>query len=104
MQSRPHFHSTMTPRNFGRVFLSPVPGFVIGIGETLLPYDESDTFPSRRRRYMTDDKKDAHIHEFGGQDRILVVHDTDGTDMTRYSLDLGNIWYVDLYAPTIDLS
>ena len=53
---------------------------------------------------MNDDKKDAHIHEFEDQGRILVVHDTDGTDMTRYSLDLGNIWYVDLYAPTIDLS
>ena len=102
MQSRPHFHSTMMPRNFGRLFLSPVPSF--GIGETLLPYDESDTFPSRRRRYMNDDKKDAHIHEFEDQGRILLVHDTDSTDMTRYSLDLGNIWYVDLYAPTIDLS
>ena len=39
---------------------------------------------------MNDDKKDVHIHEFEDQDRILV-HDMDGTDMTRYSLNLGNI-------------
>ena len=44
-----HFHSVTTPHNYGRIFSSPAPGFVMGIGsigESLLPYEESDTFIS----------------------------------------------------------
>lgn len=43
-----HLHSITTPHNFGRIFSSPAPGFLMGVGSTgeqLKPYKESDTFP-----------------------------------------------------------
>lgn len=104
-----HFHSITTPHNFGRVFSSPAPGFVIGVGsvgETLLPYDQSDTFLSTDAGVSwTMIRRDAHIYEFGDQGGILVVvNDEDGTDKVRYSLDLGKTWYVTLFAFLIESS
>ncbi|KAK7031441.1 Sortilin [Favolaschia claudopus] len=92
-----HFHSVTNPHNFGRVFSSPAPGFVMGvgsIGNSLLPYEESDTFLS------TDGgvtwkmiRMDAHKYEFGDSGSILVmVNDEEGVEEIRYSLDLGNNW------------
>jgi hypothetical protein len=92
-----HFHSVTTPHNFGRIFSSPAPGFVMGvgsIGENLWNYDDSDTFLS------TDGglswrmaHKGAHKYEFGDLGSILViVDDEESTDVIRYSLDLGSTW------------
>jgi len=91
------------------VFSSPAPGFVIGVGsvgETLLPYDQSDTFLSTDAGVSwTMIRRDAHIYEFGDQGGILVVvNDEDGTDKVRYSLDLGKTWYVTLFAFLIESS
>jgi hypothetical protein len=92
-----HLHSVTNPHNFGRIFSSPAPGFVMAvgsIGNSLLPYEESDTFLS------TDGgitwkmiRMDAHKYEFGDSGSILVViNDEEGVDEIRYSLDLGNNW------------
>ncbi|EEB95248.1 hypothetical protein MPER_05812, partial [Moniliophthora perniciosa FA553] len=38
-----HLHSVTTPHNFGRIFSSPAPGIVMGVGsvgDTLLPYED----------------------------------------------------------------
>jgi hypothetical protein len=93
-----HLHSVTNPHNFGRIFSSPAPGFVMGvgsIGNSLLPYEESDTFLS------TDGgltwrmiRMDAYKYEFGDSGGILViVNDEEGVDQVRYSVDLGNSWY-----------
>ncbi|RDB27786.1 Vacuolar protein sorting/targeting protein 10 [Hypsizygus marmoreus] len=92
-----HFHSITTPHNFGRIFSSPAPGFAMGVGsvgETLLPYEESDTFLSTDAGLSWKMvRTDAHKYEFGDQGSILVVvNDEEGVDTVRYSLDLGNTW------------
>ncbi|KAH8091728.1 Oligoxyloglucan reducing end-specific cellobiohydrolase [Cristinia sonorae] len=92
-----HLHSVTLPHNFGRVFSSPAPGFVMGvgsIGDHLKPYDECDTFLS------TDNgvtwkmvRMDAHQYEFGDSGSVLVmVNDEDSTDTILYSTDLGKNW------------
>lgn len=94
-----HFHSVTSPHNFGRIFSSPAPGFVMGvgsIGENLWEYKEGDTFLSTdgglNWRMV---HKGAHEYEFGDSGSILVmVDDEDATDVIRYSLDLGSTWYV----------
>jgi len=92
-----HFHSVTNPHNFGRIFSSPAPGFVMGvgsIGESLWSYGESDTFLSTdgglNWRMIS---KGAHKYEFGDLGSILVVvDDEEMTDHVRYSLDLGRTW------------
>ncbi|KIM90139.1 hypothetical protein PILCRDRAFT_811868 [Piloderma croceum F 1598] len=92
-----HLHSVTAPHNFGRIFSSPAPGFVMGVGSIgpyLKPYEESDTF-------LSDDaglswkmiRPDAHKYEFGDQGSILVVvNDEEGVDTLRYSTNMGNDW------------
>ncbi|KAF8634658.1 hypothetical protein AX15_000797 [Amanita polypyramis BW_CC] len=92
-----HLHSVTTPKNYGRVFSSPAPGLAIGvgsIGETLLPYEECDTFLSLDAgvtwRMV---KKDAHKHQIGGVGSVIViVNDEEGIDELSYSLDFGKTW------------
>ncbi|CAL1713879.1 unnamed protein product [Somion occarium] len=92
-----HLHSVTLPHNFGRVFSSPAPGFVMGvgsIGEYLQPYEECDTFLS------TDNgvtwkmiRMDAHKYEFGDSGSIfVVVNDEESTDEVHYSTNLGKSW------------
>jgi hypothetical protein len=94
-----HLHSVTTPRNFGRIFSSPAPGFVMGvgsIGHTLLPYEESDTFLSTDGGVTWNMARfEAHKYEFGDSGSILVVvNDEEAVSEVRYSLDLGTSWYV----------
>ncbi|KAI0794611.1 Oligoxyloglucan reducing end-specific cellobiohydrolase [Fomes fomentarius] len=92
-----HLHSVTLPHNFGRVFSSPAPGLIMGvgsIGEYLRPYDECDTFLS------TDGgiswkmiRRDAHKYEFGDSGSILVaINDEEGANQVSYSTDFGRNW------------
>lgn len=92
-----HLHSVTNPHNFGRIFSSPAPGLVMGVGsvgEYLKPYEECDTFLSADGGdtwQMV--RRAAHKYEFGDQGSILVVvNDEDITDSITYSLDLGKSW------------
>jgi hypothetical protein len=92
-----HFHSVTAPHNFGRVFSSPAPGFVMGvgsIGESLWEYKSSDTFLSTDAGVTWQMvSRGAHKYEFGDLGSILViVDDEEMTDTIEYSLDLGKTW------------
>lgn len=92
-----HLHSVTEPHNFGPIFSSPVPGFVMGvgsIGKTLLPYEDCDTFLSTDAGLSW---KMAHRgtykYKFGDSGSIiLAVNDEDGVDNVVYSLDMGESW------------
>lgn len=92
-----HLHSVTLPHNFGRVFSSPAPGFVMGvgsIGDHLLPYEECDTFLSTDAGVTWSMiRMDAHQYEFGDSGSILVViNDEEPTDEIRYSTNFGKTW------------
>ncbi|KAG6834071.1 vacuolar protein sorting/targeting protein PEP1, partial [Arthromyces matolae] len=92
-----HLHSITTPHNFGRIFSSPAPGFVMGVGhvgEALTTYAESDTFLSTDAGVTwTMARPGAHKYEFGDSGSILViVNDEEPTDTIQYSTDLGKTW------------
>lgn len=94
-----HLHSVTSPHNFGRVFSSPAPGFVLGVGsvgDRLLPYGQCDTFLSTDAglswRMI---HKDAHKYEFGDQGSVMViVNDEEAVDHVSYSYDSGKTWLV----------
>lgn len=89
-----HLHSVTNLHNSGRVFSSPAPGIVMGVGNTgefLGKYTDGDL-------YVSDDAgltwelalEEAHKYEFGDQGSILVaVFDEGDTDEIRYSLKHG---------------
>ena len=92
-----HLHSVTIPHNFGRIFSSPAPGVVMGvgsIGESLKPYEESDTFLSTDAGLTWSMVRlDAHKYEFGDSGSILVViNDEESTDSVSYSTDFGKTW------------
>nr|POF26385.1 vacuolar protein sorting/targeting protein 10 [Quercus suber] len=91
-----HLHSVTEQRNSGRVFSSPAPGIVMGIGNTgkyLDAYDKGDT-------YVSDDAgltwrralKGPHLYEFGDQGAILVAIEDGETDEIKFSLNHGKDW------------
>ncbi|KAI4125099.1 MAG: hypothetical protein LQ338_004451 [Usnochroma carphineum] len=97
-----HLHSVTEINNIGRVFSSPAPGVVMGVGNTgkyLKDYEEGDL-------YVSDDAgltwtlalEEAHKYEFGDQGSILVaIYDEGPTDIIQYSLNHGKEWHkVDL--------
>jgi hypothetical protein len=96
-----HLHSDTDAHNFGWVFFSPAPGFVMGVGNVgkfLLPYDQSSTFLSTdgglRWKHVLQGPAE---YEFLDSGTVLVLlPDSDrGTKATReimYSLDMGKSW------------
>ncbi|EJU03910.1 Oligoxyloglucan reducing end-specific cellobiohydrolase [Dacryopinax primogenitus] len=93
-----HLHSVSTPHNLGRIFSSPAPGFVMGVGSVgdyLLPYEECDTFlSSDAGLHWKRVAQNANMYEFGGQGSIIViVDDEDYTDHVLYSYDSGTTWH-----------
>ncbi|KAK0452799.1 vacuolar protein sorting/targeting protein 10, partial [Desarmillaria tabescens] len=92
-----HLHSVTTPHNFGRIFSSPAPGLMMGvgsIGETLKDYEDCDTFISTDAGVnwkMV--RHDAQKYEFGDSGSVIVaVNDEDGIDSVSYSTDFGQTW------------
>ncbi|OCF42192.1 signal sequence binding protein [Kwoniella heveanensis CBS 569] len=92
-----HVHSVTVPHNIGRVFSSTAPGFVMAVGsvgDSLLPYEECDTFLSTDAglswRMV---QEGAHKYEFGDQGSVLVIVDDEAaTDHVHYSYDGGATW------------
>lgn len=92
-----HLHSVSHISNSGRVFSSPAPGLVMGVGnkgDYLKEYEECDV-------YVSDDAgltwkralKEAHKYEFGDKGAVLVaIYDEGATDEIKYSLNHGHNW------------
>ncbi|PFH50972.1 hypothetical protein AMATHDRAFT_60180 [Amanita thiersii Skay4041] len=92
-----HLHSVTNIHNYGRVFSSPAPGLVMGvgsIGKRLLTYEECDTFLSTDAGVTWKMvKTDAHKYQIGDLGSVIVVvNDEEGVDELSYSLDFGKTW------------
>jgi hypothetical protein len=91
-----HLHSVTDQRNVGRVFSSPAPGIVMGIGNTgkyLLPREDGDLYVSDDAGLTwTQARSKPHLYEFGDQGSILVAVTDGETDELHYSLDHGKKW------------
>lgn len=84
--------------NYGRIFSSPAPGFVIGVGsvgDSLAPYDESNTYMSTDAGLTwTLVHEGPYLYEFGDSGSVIVVVDDEQvTDTILYSTDMGQSWY-----------
>ena len=93
-----HLHSVSDMSNSGRVFSSPAPGLVMGIGNKgkyLKDYEEcdlwvSDTAGARWTRAL----KEAQKYEFGDRGAVLVaIYDEGPTDTVSYSINHGHKWH-----------
>lgn len=92
-----HLHSVNSNSNSGRVFSSPAPGLVMGVGNTgdhLGAYSEGNL-------YVSDDAgltwrlalKGPHKYEFGDQGAVLMaISDKAKVKKIQYSLDHGKEW------------
>ncbi|RAR10169.1 signal sequence binding protein [Stemphylium lycopersici] len=89
-----HLHSVTNLHNSGRVFSSPAPGIVMGVGNTgeyLGKYTDGDLYVSDDAGLTWDlALEEAHKYEFGDQGSVLVaVFDEGDTDEIRYSFKHG---------------
>jgi hypothetical protein len=94
---RLHLHSVTDARQTGRIFSSPAPGIVMGIGNTgkfLKEYEDGDLFVSDDAGVTWIEGLDgAHLYEFGNQGAVIVaVDDEEPTSHIRYSIDHGKTW------------
>lgn len=98
---RLHLHSMTELDNSGRVFSSPAPGLVMGVGNTG-KYLESFHSPNTAL-FLSDDAGESwikaldgpHKYEFGDQGSVLVaIHDSPQANISevRYSLNHGKDW------------
>ncbi|KAI9681132.1 MAG: vacuolar protein sorting/targeting protein PEP1 [Caeruleum heppii] len=92
-----HLHSVTNLHNSGRVFSSPAPGIVMGVGSTgdhLKPYTECDLFVSDDAGVTWNKAADGpHKYEFGDQGSVLMAVADDGpTDTLIYSINHGKDW------------
>lgn len=96
-----HLHSVTDLSNSGRVFSSPAPGLVMGIGNT---GDYLDSY-EKGNLYVSDDAgltwrlglKGPHKYEFGDQGSVLVAVEEGFNNEVKYSLNHGKKWHeVDL--------
>lgn len=104
-----HLYSVSTPHNIGRVFSSPAPGLVLGIGSVgthLRPYEECDTYLSRDAGLTWKRvQRGAHLYEVGDQGAVMVlVDDEEYTKQVKYSWDEGNSWQVPPSHPLFQLT
>ncbi|KAL2444568.1 Vacuolar protein sorting/targeting protein 10 [Exophiala dermatitidis] len=92
-----HLHSVTDARQGGRIFSSPAPGIVMGVGNTgkyLKPYEEGDLFVSDDAGVTWYKGLDgAHLYEFGNQGAVIVaIDDEEATSHILYSIDHGKTW------------
>ena len=92
-----HLHSVTDMSNSGRVFSSPAPGLVMGVGNKgkyLKEYEECDLYVSDDAGvHWTQAQKEAHKYEFGDKGAVLAaIYDEGPTDTLIYSLNHGHKW------------
>jgi hypothetical protein len=91
-----HLHSVTDLSNSGRVFSSPAPGIVMGVGNTgsyLKDYEDGNLYVSDDAGLTWDEALDGpHKYEFGDRGSVLVAIKDDFTDQIRYSIDHGKSW------------
>ncbi|KAF2858043.1 glycosyl hydrolase [Piedraia hortae CBS 480.64] len=91
-----HLHSVTNQVNLGRMFSSPAPGIIMGVGNRgkhLTPYEEGDL-------HVSDDAgwswrkalSGPHLYEFGDQGAVLVAIKHGETDAIHWSLNHGKDW------------
>ena len=91
-------HSVTEMHNSGRVFSSPAPGIIMGIGNTgkfLKSWDQGSLFVSddAGRTWVETDLKGPQKYEFLDQGSVLIAVASEGrTDFASYSLDHGRSW------------
>lgn len=92
-----HLHSVTAFANVGRVFSSPAPGLVMGVGNTgdhLKGYTDGDLYVSDDAGVTWRKALDgAHKYEFGDQGAVIMaVSDVGETDKIQYSINHGKEW------------
>ncbi|KKY25984.1 putative vacuolar protein sorting protein [Phaeomoniella chlamydospora] len=94
---RLHLHSVSDLSNSGRVFSSPAPGIVMGIGNTgdhLKPYRDGSLFVSDDAGVTwREGVEGPHKYEFGDQGSVIMAISDDGaTNKIQYSINHGKDW------------
>lgn len=92
-----NLHSISDKNNVGRIFSSPSPGVIAGIGNTgtsLSAYDDGDMYVSHDSGLTwIRSRSDAHKYEFGDSGNVMVAINDEGSSNTMsYSLDRGISW------------
>ncbi|GAB7364948.1 hypothetical protein MBLNU230_g5733t1 [Neophaeotheca triangularis] len=91
-----HLHSVTDQRNSGRIFSSPAPGIVMGVGNTgkrLGEFDDGDTFVSDDAGLTWRKTLDGpHLYEFGDQGAMLIAVPYGETKEFQWSVDHGRKW------------
>lgn len=95
-----NLHSVVDHRNLGRIFSSPAPGIIAGIGNAglaLSDYSEGMLHISRDSGLNWHQAgPDSGLYEFGDHGNVIVASKYEETDRVSYSLD-GETWpYLDL--------
>ncbi|KAI1617541.1 hypothetical protein EDD36DRAFT_4086 [Exophiala viscosa] len=92
-----HLHSVTDAKQTGRIFSSPAPGIVMGVGNTgkyLKDYTDGDLYVSDDAGVTWYEGLDgAHLYEFGNQGAVIVaIDDEDTTSTLKFSIDHGKTW------------
>lgn len=91
-----HLHSVTELSNSGRVFSSPSPGLMMGIGNTgnhLKNYNDGNLYVSDDAGFTWREALSGpHKYEFGDQGSILVAMKEGTGKEVRYSIDHGKNW------------
>lgn len=92
-----HLHSVTAFANIGRVFSSPAPGIVMGVGNTgdhLKSYADGDLYVSDDAGVTWRKALDgSHKYEFGDQGAVIMaVHDKNKADKIQFSINHGKEW------------
>lgn len=91
-----HLHSVTNQRNMGRIFSSPAPGIVMGVGNTgkhLENFENGDLYVSDDAGVTwTKSLNGPHLYETGDQGAILVAIEYGETKAVKWSIDHGQTW------------
>lgn len=92
-----NLHSLTHKSNVGRIFSSPAPGVIAGIGNTgstLKDYEDGDLYVSHNSGLTwIRSRSDAHKYEFGDSGNVMVAINDEGSSNTmHYSIDRGITW------------